>query len=234
MSKYFVFMILGACLFLLAVPGLASAQDYGDRVCLYKNDNFHGHAQCYRPGEAVSDLRRMDVGSIRVFGHARVMLFEGRDFRGHEMDFTGDMRDLNRLPISGGKTWHDHVGSLRVASDYAFDTGKLYPPDYQTGRFKPYLSTDIEEGACVYDRPNYEGRRQCWGSGTEISDLSSANWQGKISSIRVFGHGSLVGFRDKDFHGQEVLIDHDISDLSNVPMRFSGSWDHEISSLQVR
>jgi hypothetical protein len=234
MTKYFVFMFLGACFFLLALPGVAAAEDHGDRVCIYKHDNFQGHQQCFRPGESVSDLKNVDVGSIRVFGHARAMLYEDRDFRGHEMAFTGDMRDLRRLPVNGGKNWHDHVGSLRVMSDYASDTSKLYIPDYDAGRFKPFFGTEVDEGVCVYDRPNYEGRRQCWGSGTEISDLNSSNWQDKIASVRIFGHGSLVGFRDADFHGQEVFIDHDAPDLANVPMRFSGNWNHEISSLQVR
>ena len=71
MTKYFLFMILSACFVLLIIPAFAAASaDHGDRVCIYKHDNFHGHEQCYRPGEEVSDLKHIDINSVRVFGHA--------------------------------------------------------------------------------------------------------------------------------------------------------------------
>jgi hypothetical protein len=79
----------------------------------------------------VSDLKHADITSIRVFGHARAMLYEDRDFHGRRMDFTGDMPDLKRVPISGSKQWHDHIGSLRVTSDSAINTGSIYVPDYR-------------------------------------------------------------------------------------------------------
>ena len=73
MYKYFVLAILTSVLLLLALPGFA-ADDYGDRVCIYKHQDFHGHEQCYRPGDEVSDLKHADIASIPVFGHARAML----------------------------------------------------------------------------------------------------------------------------------------------------------------
>src|SRR5215470_9710657 len=58
MTKCFLFMILSVCFVLLLVPAFAAASaDHGDRVCIYKHDNFHGHEQCYRAGEEVSDLK---------------------------------------------------------------------------------------------------------------------------------------------------------------------------------
>src|SRR5215831_7286425 len=121
MTKYFLFMILSACFVLLLFPAFVAANpDHGDRVCIYKHDNFHGHEQCYRLGEQVSDLKHADINSIRVFGHSRLMLFEDRDFRGRMVEFNSDMPDLSHLAMSGSKTWQDHVGSLRVVREYAF------------------------------------------------------------------------------------------------------------------
>jgi len=232
MYKYFVLAILTSVLFLVALPGFA-ADDHGDRVCIYKHQGFHGHEQCYRPGDEVSDLKHAEIASIRVFGHARAMLYEDRDFHGRMMDFTGDMPDLKRVPISGSKEWRDHIGSLRVTSDSAINAGGIYVPDYSYSRLKPYPEP-TDDGVCVYERPGFEGRFQCWASGTEISDLGFGNWRDKISSIRILGHGRVVGYEDKDFKGERVFIDRDAPDLNNVPMLKSGNWNNEIGSLQVQ
>jgi hypothetical protein len=235
MNKYFFLIALSSCLILLAVSGFAAAEDHGDRVCIYNHEDFHGHEQCFRPGEQVSDLKHSDIESIRVYGHAHAMLYEDRDFRGHMMEFSANIPDVKRLPLTGSKEFHDHIGSLRVTSDSAYNNGKFYEPDYRVGRFKPFPGPQtMDEGVCVYDRPKYEGQVQCWSSGTDISDLNSGNWGDRISSVRVFGNGRLLGFRDTDFRGDRIVVDHDVSDLSDRPMRFSGNWNHEISSLQVQ
>src|SRR5437867_1909325 len=49
MTKFSPFIVLSACLILLTLPASAAAEpDRGDRVCIYKHDNFHVHEQCYR------------------------------------------------------------------------------------------------------------------------------------------------------------------------------------------
>jgi hypothetical protein len=235
MNRYFLLIAISSCLILLAVAGFAAAEDHGDRVCIYNYDNFHGHEQCFRPGEEVSDLKHADVESVRVYGHAHAMLYEDRDFRGHMMEFSANIPNMKRVPLTGSREFHDHVGSLRVTSEYAYNSGKFYEPEYRYGRFKPYPAPEtIDQGVCVYDRPGYEGRGQCWTSGTDIPDLNSRDWGDRISSIRVFGHGRLLGFRDPGFRGERVVVDHDVPDLSDYPMRVSGNWNHEISSLQVQ
>jgi hypothetical protein len=241
MTKYFLFMVLGACFVLLILPAFAAADpEHGDRVCIYKHNNFHGHEQCYRPGEEVSDLKNVDVNSIRVFGHVRVMLFEDRDFHGRMMEFNSDMPDLSHVAMSGSKTWHDHVGSLRVVPETAFfRSDRLYDRDpYPYGdtyiyRSKPTLET-TDEGVCVYEKPGFEGRFQCWAANTTISDLSFGNWNSKISSVRVFGQARLVGYKDTDFRGDRIIIDHDAADLETFPMARGGNWNHEIRSLSVQ
>jgi hypothetical protein len=216
MNKYFVFIVLAAILVIFASPGLA-AED--DRVCLYKDENFKGHEQCYRPGDEVSDLKDADISSIRVYGHARAMLYQDRDFRGHTMDFTTDIADLKRV----SKTWHDHVGSLRVTTDKASDREAVYDRERSNSRNKP-SSDPLREGVCVYDRPNFEGHSQCWPSGSSVSDLKSDNWNGKIQSIRVFGDARLAAYRGSNFRGDRIVIDHDVSNLSS----------RDIASIEVK
>src|SRR5262249_55494026 len=111
MTKHLVFIVLSVCLVLFALPGSAAPDDRGDRVCIYSDENFHGHEQCYRPGDEVSDLKRAEIESIRVSGHTRAILYEDRDFRGRMMNFSTDVPDLKRV-------WHRDVGSLRITSDY--------------------------------------------------------------------------------------------------------------------
>jgi hypothetical protein len=236
MTKYSLSIILSACLILLTLPALAAAaSEHGDRVCIYKHDNFHGHQQCYRPGEQVSDLKHADIESIRVFGHARAILYEGPDFTGRQMEFTTDIPDLHRVPLSDSKSWHEHVGSLRVVSDYAYDRDRTYNREHNSyGGYVPSTTAPIEEGVCVYEKPNYEGRFQCWGSRTDISDLGVANWKEKISSLRVFGRARLVAYKDTGFRGERMIVDHDIRDLSVYVTPTAQNWNHEIRSLEVR
>jgi len=92
----------------------------------------------------------------------------------------------------------------------------------------------VGEGVCVYEKPMFKGRSQCWCSNTFIPDLRSDNFKDKISSVRVFGHAELVGYHDTMFHGERIIIDHDVLDLTNYPLRSFGNWDHGIESLDVQ
>lgn len=150
------------------------------------------------------------------------------------MEFTGDITDLKHVPICGSKDWSHHVQSLRVSSDYAYDRGREFDkerPSY--GVYVPYTGSHaVDEGVCVYEKPNYEGRSH-WNAGTHISNLKFPDWNDRISSVRVFGHAQLTGYKDKDFRGERVLIDHDVPDLGELPMQTAENWNHEISSLEV-
>jgi hypothetical protein len=51
--------------------------------------------------------------------------------------------------------------------------------------------------------------------------------------VRLLGHARLVAYKDCRFDGEHVYIDHDVPNLSDFPLRESGKWNHEISSLEV-
>ena len=116
MRKYAFLSIVVVCFALLALPAFAKHHDRGDRVCIYKDSGFHGHAQCYLPGEQVADLTHADISSIRVYGNARVVLFEDPSFGGRMMETSVSMPDLHRIPMSSDRSWNDHVRSLRIVS----------------------------------------------------------------------------------------------------------------------
>jgi len=245
MSKQYTAILLCSLIVLCLVPGVASAQlNRGDdRVCVYRDNNFNGREQCYSPGQDVSDLRGAEVSSIRVFGRARAVIYEDRDFRGNTSEFVRDVSDLARVPMPGsGRAWNDRVGSLRVIGDngrYGSDrdrdrdrdrrSGDYGYPDYPNSPSYPSGRQNMQQGVCVYDRPNYNGRSQCWSSTTEMANLGG--WNDKIQSIRVFGNARVMAFRDSGFRGERVVIDRDVPNFNRVGMR---NWDRQISSLEIQ
>ena len=236
MARYTFLIVVGICLIMFTLPGYAkSHKDRGDQVCVYTNENFHGHEQCYKPGEEVADLKHADITSVRVYGRARATLYEDRDFGGRMMEFSASVPDLHHLPMSGSKSWNDHVGSLRVSSDYAPAKENVYIFEQPPARVYEVApgSQVVNEGVCVYERPNFQGRFQCWSADSNVSDLSSASWNDKIESIRVFGHARFVGFKDPGFRGERVVFEHDVPDLRDYGMHGGGDWNHEISSFEI-
>ena len=57
-----------------------------------------------------------DISSIRVFGNARVIVFDDRDFRGANAGFRRDIDDLRQRGVAQkpGHTWNNRISSLQV------------------------------------------------------------------------------------------------------------------------
>src|SRR4051812_15054535 len=88
-------MVLAAMLFsgLLVVPKANAAAQFGrgdDRVCLYQDTHYEGWAECYRPGDQVPTMRdhNNNVSSIRIYGRAAIVVYDGTNFRGQSAEFT--------------------------------------------------------------------------------------------------------------------------------------------------
>jgi hypothetical protein len=200
-----------------------------DRVCFYQDIRYQGWEQCYMAGDEVTSLgnRKDAISSIRIFGRARVTVYDETDFRGRSAEFTSDVPDLKLRSAGGGHTWNDRIESLRVSSDYD-------SRDYRTPQSTGPVFGRNNSGICVYDRPDYQGREQCWSIGESLSDLARAgSWSDRISSVRVFGRAAVVLYRDIDFRGESIVVDHDIPDLASLPGRNFRSWDRQASSLVV-
>ena len=237
MKTLSAFVLIGL-LTLASAPQFRAAPQFGgrvqgrDRVCVYQDIHYQGWEQCYAPGDEIANLGSLNnaISSIRVFGRARVTAYENTNFRGRSADFDSDVYDLGQRSLSGSRSWSDHVQSLRVTSDEDYRTYGNYPPVYG-GNSNRYPAQQVSDGICAFDRPNYQGRSQCWNAGDDLSNL--AGWGDRISSIRIFGRASAFVYRDIGFRGESILVDHDIPDLASIQGRGFRNWDNQISSLQI-
>ena len=101
-----------------------------------------------------------------------------------------------------------------------------------SGRNQPQQPRD---GICVYDRPNYEGRSECWNQGQNISDLArQGNWSGQISSIRLFGRSVAVVYQDTGYRGESLTVDRDIPDLAAIRETRQGKRKREGSGKREK
>ncbi len=220
-----------------AAPQSGSRRERGqDRVCVYKDIQYEGTEQCYQPGDEITTLQnqRNSISSIRVYGRARVTVYDETNFRGHATEFASNAPDLGQVSRYGSRSWNDSIQSLRVDSSYGrFGNAPVFGGNPPPNRY-PEQQLSVAEGVCVYDRPNYQGRSQCWSSGETLDDLARmGDWSDRISSIRVLGRSRVVVYRDIRFRGAGMVIDQDIPDLAQVPGNGFRNWDHQISSLQV-
>jgi hypothetical protein len=223
-------LVLAAMLFSgLAVPQAQAAAQFGrgdDRVCLYQDIHYEGWAECYRPGDQVSTMRNHNdnVSSIRIYGRATIIVYDGTDFRGQSAEFASDVPDLGLRSLVGSRSWSDKIESFEVGS---FNNRRS--PGFGSSR----AEEQPESGICVYEDSNYRGRSQCWIVGTQQNDLARAgNWSDRISSIRVFGRTTVQLFRDHGFYGEELTINQDVPDLARVGSNY-GNWNDSVSSLKV-
>ena len=91
--KTFWALTLGTLFSLSLAPQLGAAPQFGgarertqgrDRVCVYQDIRYQGWEQCYSVGDEVATLgkRNNNISSVRVFGRARVAVFEDQNFNG--------------------------------------------------------------------------------------------------------------------------------------------------------
>jgi hypothetical protein len=263
--KRFSILSLGMVIGLSAASGgdavaqidRANDRTRGDQVCVYKDINYFGAEQCYRPGEEINNLgaQNNSLSSIRVYGRMTVTVYEKTAFGGHSAEFTSDVPDLGKRMMQGSTGWSDRIASLRIGETVRFND-RTNSDRTNNGGFGRNQADRPRDGICVYDLPNYEGRSDCWNQGENISDTSRAgSWNGEISSIRLFGNRTVaVVYQDIGYRGESMTIDRNIPDLSVIPGRGRGNangngngngrgqgngrnfrnWDRQISSLQVQ
>lgn len=85
-------------------------------ACFYRDRNFSGNFFCLRRGEVREQLGDLgdDISSIRVFGGARVTVYNDRDFRGGSGRTGSDVADLREWRFHGDHTWNNRISSVRV------------------------------------------------------------------------------------------------------------------------
>jgi hypothetical protein len=102
-------------------------------ACFYKESNFRGDYFCMKLGERWPSLPggfNNSVTSIRVFGGARLRLFNDKNFKGVQFLTNRDVNDLHRVPVADNrsKNWSDRISSIAVFGDKDDQWGG--PPRY--------------------------------------------------------------------------------------------------------
>jgi len=195
-----------------------------DRVCFYRDVEYQGPSWCYGPGDELADLRNRgnEISSIRIFGRARVIVWDGEEFMGVTDEFDMDVPDLRLRAIEGRRNWNDRIDSFRVTAFNRRGRG------FGFGRGEDRDNRPARDRICVYEDINYGGRSQCWNADEEERNLNGRGWNDRISSIRVYGRARIEVYRDADYRGQRVRIERDSADLGAI------NWSDQISSFQVR
>jgi hypothetical protein len=118
-----------AVLLLLATSLPAFAQwDWGRPhppragACFYQDPGFGGGYFCLKAGERWPSMPagfNDRITSIRVFGGARLRVFNGDNFGSPSLFLDHDVADLRRIPVDGGRgrNWNDRISSLAVFRD---------------------------------------------------------------------------------------------------------------------
>jgi len=85
-------------------------------ACFYRDRNFGGNFFCLRRGEMRESLGDMgdDISSIRVFGGARVTVYNDRNFSGGSGRTASDVADLRQWRFRNDNTWNNRISSVRV------------------------------------------------------------------------------------------------------------------------
>ena len=87
-------------------------------ACFYRDRNFGGSYFCMRRGDRRESLGGYgdDISSIRVFGGARVVIFDDRNFRGARDMLGQDVPDLRQYSVSQKRdhTWNNRISSVRI------------------------------------------------------------------------------------------------------------------------
>jgi hypothetical protein len=226
-----VLMVLGFST--VASPAFAQGRDRDrddnrdpDRVCFYRDVNFQGASWCYRPGDELADLRNQknEISSIRVYGRARVRVYDQEEFSGASEEFDRDVTDLTLRVLEGRRNWNDRIDSFQVVAinrGFGFGRGRGRGGDRDE---RPSSRDRI----CIYEDVNFGGRSQCWDVDGEERNLSGSGWNDRVSSIRIYGRARVELYRDADYRGGRLRLDRDTPDLGAM------NWDDQVSSFQVR
>lgn len=202
----------------------------GDRVCFFRDVQFEGPSWCYRPGDELADLRDRgdEISSIRIFGRARVIVYDLDEFMGVADEFDMDVADLRLRSMEGRRHWNDRIDSFQVVG-----VGRRRGGQFGNNGGGQYGNNDRDnrpsrDRVCVYEQANYGGRSQCWDVDEDVENLSGQGWNDRIRSVRVFGRARVELYRDSNYRGGRLRLDRDAPDLG--PM----NWSDQISSFLVR
>ena len=91
-------------------------------ACFVRGDHFRGDSFCMKVEDRWPSMPRGfndQIKSIRVFGGARLRVFNDDNFRGISLLVDRDIDDLRRVPVGDnfGKNWDNRISSIAVFHD---------------------------------------------------------------------------------------------------------------------
>lgn len=80
---------------------------------------------------------------------------------------------------------------------------------------------------CFFSEPEFKGQHFCMPVGAQEADLKPSGWNDRIRSIEVEGHAYVTIYRDSNYRGSSMALEHSVTKLSELP----GDWDKQISGF---
>ncbi len=186
-------------------------------VCFYTDENYRGESYCAETGDNrrnVEDRFNDRFSSLRIFGGARVVVFEDENFGGPSTTFTNDIPNL--------RSWNDRITSFQVLGGRGgFFGGR--PSDRDNGNWG--RGNEPRNGACFYTDEDYRGDRFCAETGGNIRNVRD-RFNDRISSIRVFGRARIIIYENENFSGASRTFNRDVPNLRG--------FNDRITSIEIR
>ena len=194
--------VITLCLFAFAscAPAMLLAQDV---VFVYQEANFGGNNRGFKPGNFrqadLPGLANDAASSIKVTAGYEVIIFENDNYGGQSLVIDGDVKNLSDFDFN------DKISSLKVQRKTQPTIAKLFRNAHHTG-----LYTSVKESIAI-----------------DQIELSKGVGNDAMSSVWLDPAYEVVLFKDKDFSGANLRLDH--TDLS-----FGSAWDNQVSSVIIR
>jgi hypothetical protein len=86
-------------------------------ACFFSTANYRDNRFCVRRGDRLSRLPSNfgdNISSIRLFGGARVVVFNDRNYTGGSQEFRNSVPDLRNRRFRDGHTWNNRISSVIV------------------------------------------------------------------------------------------------------------------------
>ncbi len=243
-------LLISTLLFIAAavVPAFAAPSN---GACFYKDEYFKGSSFCINAGESRGSLPggfTDEISSIRIYGNARVTVFEDQDFRGSSEQFGSNVQDLRqvRKDSDSSHSWNNRISSIRVDSsrgwggNHGWNGGNNNDRGWNKDNRDDHGWNQGNQGNHDWNqnRPNFP----TWGRGPRPNrgacfyrdrDFrgdyfcmrggeefgSLPSMRDDISSIKVYGGARVMVWEDSDFRGSSARFRSDISDLRNREVR---------------
>ncbi len=180
---------------------LAAADHFQDsKACFYDHDIYKGPSFCLAPGQTMNDLSRTGwnkrISSVRVFGSARVTLYDQFNFQGRFQVINGNWAYLSRFD-----NFNDATSSIRVETvgnqacffEYPEYSGvsMCLKEGSNAGNFfgmndrTESIRLDGDVSAHVYEHADFAGsmlsvRQSIW-----TMRLSTPAWRDIVSSAKI-------------------------------------------------